>query len=217
VRIVETGPFVLLLATACSASMDQSALRRAEIEKRDAQAAAFEARQEAMRARADAKIAHEEAAEAARAQHRAEEDAQGAGERAAMVAELACPRVGSAELQADRPPAAGHRASAVVLFAAGGAALSTEAKRTLDDLVGTLRTHPVAILIDGYADDYVGAESRNVQLSRERAEAVASYLDKQGVSRDRVLTKGLGSRGQPSRRDAGINRHVLIVAAAGGK
>jgi outer membrane protein OmpA-like peptidoglycan-associated protein len=100
----------------------------------------------------------------------------------------------------------------VVLFAAGGAALSTEAEKMLDDLAGTLRAHPVAILIDGYADDYVGAESRNVQLSRERADAVARYLDKQGVPRDRMLTKGLGSR-QPGRRDTALNRHALIVAA----
>jgi outer membrane protein OmpA-like peptidoglycan-associated protein len=197
--------------------MDQSALRRAEIEKRDAQAEALEARQEAMRARANAKIAHEYAAEAARAQHRAEEDAERAGERAAMLAEVACPRVGSAELQADTP-IGGHRANAVVLFAAGAATLSPEAQKTLDDLAGSLRSHPVAILIDGYADDTSAPSRATCSCPASAPRRLASYLDKQGVPRERLLTKGLGSRGQRGRRDTGLNRHVLIVAApSGGK
>ena len=46
-------------------------------------------------------------------------------------------------------------------------------------------------LVWGFTDN-VGTEAYNLKLSERRAEAVAAYLESQGVSRDRMVIKGFG-------------------------
>jgi outer membrane protein OmpA-like peptidoglycan-associated protein len=47
------------------------------------------------------------------------------------------------------------------------------------------------IEIAGYTDN-VGDQRRNVWLSQTRADAVKLYLSRQGVARDRMVTRGYG-------------------------
>ena len=49
-----------------------------------------------------------------------------------------------------------------------------------------------SIAIIGYSDTF-GTESRNMQLSLQRAQAVADYLIRAGVTSERLIVEGLGS------------------------
>jgi CSLREA domain-containing protein len=61
-------------------------------------------------------------------------------------------------------------------FASGAASLSDEAKLALHSAAKLLRTYPdERILIEGYADS-LGSEALNLKLSKQRANAVFSYM-----------------------------------------
>lgn len=62
-----------------------------------------------------------------------------------------------------------------VLFAFNKATLTASAQQTLDGLVGKLRSAKGAIQVDGYTDSK-GSNSYNLKLSKQRAQAVKSYL-----------------------------------------
>ncbi len=69
------------------------------------------------------------------------------------------------------------------------AAVATELNR----IVQLLQRYPEAhILIKGHTDN-TGIESRNIQLSEQRAKAVAQYLIKQGIAANRITYKGYGA------------------------
>lgn len=79
-----------------------------------------------------------------------------------------------------------------VLFDFNEATLRPGARATLDRVARFLREHPGReLLIEGHTDS-VGPESYNRELSRRRAEAVESYLARQGVDPTRVLSRGYG-------------------------
>ncbi|MFL5575862.1 MAG: OmpA family protein [Gemmatimonadaceae bacterium] len=62
----------------------------------------------------------------------------------------------------------------------------------LRELARSLDKYPNSdLLIVGHTDD-VGADSYNQRLSERRADAAASYLVGQGVTRSRIRTRGLG-------------------------
>lgn len=70
--------------------------------------------------------------------------------------------------------------------------LRSESYDELNKLVNTLRKYPaMKILISGHTDN-VGDFNLNVQLSRERAKAVADYLVEKGIARERIDHKGYG-------------------------
>jgi outer membrane protein OmpA-like peptidoglycan-associated protein len=72
-------------------------------------------------------------------------------------------------------------------------ALRPESFEELNKLVNTLYKYPeLKILIVGHTDN-VGDFNLNVQLSKERARAVADYLISKGIAEDRVESKGFGS------------------------
>jgi outer membrane protein OmpA-like peptidoglycan-associated protein len=79
-----------------------------------------------------------------------------------------------------------------VLFAAGSADLSDDARRALDDIAGQLRSQPdLSLEIGGHADD-AGSQSRNLELSQRRAGAVRDYLVARGVDASRLRAEGYG-------------------------
>jgi outer membrane protein OmpA-like peptidoglycan-associated protein len=68
----------------------------------------------------------------------------------------------------------------------------SEAGKNLRALASSLDKYPGSnILIVGHTDQ-VGPSSYNQSLSDRRAAAAAAYLVSQGVSRDRVATRGMG-------------------------
>ncbi len=93
-------------------------------------------------------------------------------------------------------------------------------KPTLDKIAGFLKAHPevTKIRIDGYTCD-LGRDSYNLRLSQRRAQAVAEYLEGQGVSSDRVgMVKGYGEANPlvPNTDEANReqNRRVQIFVEA---
>lgn len=102
-------------------------------------------------------------------------------------------------------------------FESNSAALTTEAESRLDELAQTLASRPeLRIVIEGHTDSQ-GAESYNLALSRERADAVKNYLINQGVAASRMATQGYGEARPiaPNDNPAGRaqNRRVEIHTA----
>ena len=79
-----------------------------------------------------------------------------------------------------------------VLFETGQAILLPGAALQLDPVVQYMRAHPDgSLVIEGHTDS-VGGTTYNQQLSQARADAVGNYLMRQGISMDRILTRGMG-------------------------
>ncbi|NPA67258.1 MAG: OmpA family protein [Chlorobi bacterium] len=96
--------------------------------------------------------------------------------------------------------------------------LSPLAKAELDNLLGTLFLNPEVIIeIDGHVDDMEALMTDGRQLSKERAEAVANYLIKHGLSPKRVKIKALSNSDPKSNIDSpegrARNRRVSIKIA----
>jgi OOP family OmpA-OmpF porin len=65
----------------------------------------------------------------------------------------------------------------------------------LDEAAQTLKDNPnVKVDVNGYCDA-IGTVSYNLKLSQRRAEAVATYLEDQGVAADRLIPQGFGKTG----------------------
>ena len=78
-------------------------------------------------------------------------------------------------------------------FEVGSAKLKPNAFKTLNEIVGFVNQKPDAKLaLVGYADT-TGSATFNQKLSLARAESVKKYIVKQGVTSDRITTKGDGS------------------------
>jgi len=203
-----------LLVTACAShSTHAAAPDRAEQAEEDKQHAEDNARQ----ARVDAENAHANSVDAARAQHEADVKAQYAAQEAAQAERDAQqqpsgvtePQAGDGRIVSVPAPDSG------VSFATKSADLSGDNRARLDDLVASLRAHPAQrVVIKGYADD-TGSDSTDAQLSQQRADAVARYLEKRGVSSDRIATKvgtwSSASTDDVSRRRALHHRVEIIV------
>jgi OOP family OmpA-OmpF porin len=80
----------------------------------------------------------------------------------------------------------------VINFAAGSATIDPSSRRLLDSLGSVaLRCDRFSIEVAGHTDNQ-GEREANLQLSRQRAEAVANYLAEQGVARTRLIARGYG-------------------------
>ena len=79
-----------------------------------------------------------------------------------------------------------------IFFESGRATITDGGMTSLIEVVKVLKEDPNAILeLTGHTDA-VGAERANIQLSRDRVDAVARYLVQQGVELRRIHTVGLG-------------------------
>lgn len=102
-----------------------------------------------------------------------------------------------------------------VTFATGSASLSAHAQNALHTAAQTLVQYPdTTLTINGHTDN-TGSDAINEPLSRNRAQAVASYLQSRGVNGSRLTTFGYGSR-QPIASNATVegraqNRRVEIL------
>ena len=95
-----------------------------------------------------------------------------------------------------KPEVAVEKGQAIVLegvtFASGSAELTPESKLILDKVVKTLMENKnIEVEIRGYTDN-VGNYATNVQISKQRADAVRDYLILNGIPFSRIRTKGYG-------------------------
>jgi len=105
-----------------------------------------------------------------------------------------------------------------ILFDVNSYTLKPETKRQLTEFAQTLNKYEdTDIRIEGHADA-TGSDDLNLKLSRQRADAVGSYLESQGVKTSRVDEIGYGEA-QPvadNSTEAGRrkNRRVDIAVSA---
>ncbi len=73
------------------------------------------------------------------------------------------------------------------------AIIRPDAKPVLDEAVQILKTEEpsAAVIVEGHTDS-VGSEAYNMKLSQRRADAVRSYLVRNGIAANRIRTEGFG-------------------------
>jgi outer membrane protein OmpA-like peptidoglycan-associated protein len=105
-----------------------------------------------------------------------------------------------------------------LLFGFDSAELNAETKSNLRELAGTLKEYDETnLLIEGHTDSK-GADTYNQSLSEQRAKAVSDYLKLQGVSGNRLVTKGYGEDQPVADNDSEMgrqkNRRVEVAIIA---
>jgi outer membrane protein OmpA-like peptidoglycan-associated protein len=104
-----------------------------------------------------------------------------------------------------------------VLFETGRYELRPEAREKLARFSGIVLAHPgLTIQTEGFTDS-TGTDAINERLSQQRADAVGEYLIAQGVSSDRVTTRGYGASfpvaSNDTREGRQQNRRVELVVS----
>ena len=83
-------------------------------------------------------------------------------------------------------------AATAIQFETGKAVIKKTSHKMLDEIVQILNDYPdYYMTIDGHTDD-VGKEESNLQLSKDRANAVRNYFIGKGVSESRLVANGYG-------------------------
>ena len=78
-----------------------------------------------------------------------------------------------------------------ILFGFNSSKLSDESKETLTKFAETMKDmEQTYISVYGHTDN-IGTEEANLKVSTRRADAVADYLKKCGMSKDRLIVKGM--------------------------
>lgn len=96
--------------------------------------------------------------------------------------------------------------------------LTAEAQQNLDKVIKVFKDYPdTNILVLGYTDSK-GSDSYNLGLSKKRAQSVADYLSKNGVSSSRLKVEGRGEEDPRFSNDteegrAGNRRVEFVITA----
>jgi outer membrane protein OmpA-like peptidoglycan-associated protein len=106
-----------------------------------------------------------------------------------------------------------------ILFDTNKATLKPEAQLALAKLTGVLSVFPdLNLRVEGYTDS-TGTDEINNRLSKDRAASVVSFLSQEGISGQRIVSEGYGSRYPVASNDTkegrAKNRRVEIVLAEG--
>ncbi|WP_186343060.1 AAA family ATPase [Allochromatium palmeri] len=124
------------------------------------------------------------------------------------VSETAANTLGNASLEADVPPEVDtvpvpeapiqvieppfDPVTVDVLFDFNSIRITAAFNKDLDRIIAILDETPRTVAeVHGFSDQ-IGDERYNLALSRRRAESVAAYLVKRGISRERLSVEGLG-------------------------
>jgi len=108
-----------------------------------------------------------------------------------------------------------------ILFDVGSAVLSTDAIATLNDLNRVLKKYPKnRIVVQGYTDS-TGSDSYNLQLSKQRAQAVYNHLLSNGLKTLSITYVGYGEANPVASNDTEAgraqNRRVVLSITANEK
>ncbi|MEL6475145.1 MAG: OmpA family protein [Pseudomonadota bacterium] len=82
--------------------------------------------------------------------------------------------------------------NAQINFSSGSAVINPSSTVLLDQIAEAAGTCPGVLRIEGHTDN-TGQVATNVELSRERADAVRAALVRRGVDQDRLIAQGFGS------------------------
>lgn len=110
--------------------------------------------------------------------------------------------------------------SGQVLFVTGKSELLPAARDQLDQVAAALKDQGDVrpMVVEGYTDS-VGSDTNNLKLSKDRAEAVRSYLVSKGVPSDKITSVGKGKANPVASNDTpdgrANNRRVEIVVSGG--
>lgn len=95
-----------------------------------------------------------------------------------------------------------------VLFNVDKDQLKPDGMHNVQKLAGFMKQYPQrSVLIEGYTDS-TGNATHNMDLSNRRAEAVRATLEAQGISRDRIATRGYGEGYPVASNDNAANRQA---------
>jgi outer membrane protein OmpA-like peptidoglycan-associated protein len=102
-----------------------------------------------------------------------------------------------------------------VEFAFGSSGLTGQAAKSLEKVAGALNDPKLRgrrFVVEGHTDA-VGTDENNTRLSRQRAATVVAYLEKKGITTNRLAVSAMGKRNLlPGVAPAdGRNRRVDIV------
>ncbi len=101
-----------------------------------------------------------------------------------------------------------------VKFETNSSTLGAVFQPELDQLVSTMESSEIRIRIVGHTDDE-GSADFNQKLSESRAISVADYLEKRGISQERLETIGMGAEHPIAANDSdegrALNRRTEIV------
>ena len=184
---------ILLAAREGEASRAQAQARDAQSQARDAQSQAEAAKNDALNAR--------------------NESAQAQSEAQRLAAELQNVKTAQTSrgivLTLDD-----------VLFDTGKAQLKSGAQRSIDQIAAFLNENPERhVQVEGFTDS-TGADDYNLQLSQNRAEAVARAITRRGVDVQRVRSMGYGEEYPVASNDSAgsrqLNSRVEIIVSNGG-
>ena len=106
-----------------------------------------------------------------------------------------------------------------ILFDVNKATLKQNTQVALAKLAGIVQVFPrINLRIEGYTDS-TGSDELNMRLSKERADAVMSFLQAQGVAASRMTDQGYGPKfpvaDNATPEGRAKNRRVEIVLAEG--
>ncbi len=101
-----------------------------------------------------------------------------------------------------------------VTFAVGSATISPSFQLALNEVAASLVKYPNSLVdVMGHTDS-TGSDAFNLDLSRRRAESVATYLTTRGVARARIATAGYGEQypraDNATEEGRALNRRVEI-------
>jgi len=103
-----------------------------------------------------------------------------------------------------------------ILFDTGKATIKAESEAPLETVIELLTNDPaLALEVQGHTDN-TGTKAGNLQLSKDRADAVKAYLvEKGGIAADRLTTAGLGDTApvadNATEEGRAQNRRVVLV------
>jgi OmpA-OmpF porin, OOP family len=101
-----------------------------------------------------------------------------------------------------------------LIFQQGRAKIGPESYPELDEVAKMLQNYPkMVIQLEGHTD-YLGDPKQNLQLSKDRVEAVKTYLTSRGVNKGKIKTKAFGGASPLSRENTEaartMNRRVEV-------
>ncbi len=102
-----------------------------------------------------------------------------------------------------------------ISFSINSATINWNMHAILDQISAVLKTYPnTSITVIGHTDARGSAEINNM-LSKQRAESIANYLIRTGVSPDRIIYFGISDRqqvtGNETTQSRSMNRRVQII------